>query len=110
MSEGHRMNARERAVALMLLALLLGAWEAAARLLGLSALVLPPPSGVLQTLWQGLASGYLWPHLRATASALLLGRSRATLDPAHGQNETVHRAQTWPTRSSNAPTLSLCEL
>jgi NitT/TauT family transport system permease protein len=67
------MSARERTAALMLLALLLGAWEAAARLLGLSALVLPPPSGVLQTLWQGLASGYLWPHLRATATALLLG-------------------------------------
>ena len=73
MRAGHRMSARERTAALMLLALLLGAWEAAARLLGLSALVLPPPSGVLQTLWQGLASGYLWPHLRATATALLLG-------------------------------------
>ncbi|MCX7272639.1 MAG: ABC transporter permease [Burkholderiales bacterium] len=73
MSAGHRMSARERTAALMLLALLLGAWEAAARLLGLSALVLPPPSGVLQTLWQGLTSGYLWPHLRATATALLFG-------------------------------------
>ena len=67
------MKHRERAAALLLLATLLGAWEAAARWLGLSALVLPPPSRVAQTLWQGLASGYLWPHLRATATELLLG-------------------------------------
>lgn len=67
------MISRERAAALLLLGCLLAAWEAAARLLGLSALVLPPPSRVLQTLWDGLASGYLWPHLRATVTALLLG-------------------------------------
>ena len=67
------MNHRERAVALLLLALLLGGWEVAAQRLGLSTLVLPPPSRVAQALWQGLASGYLGPHLRATAGELLLG-------------------------------------
>ena len=67
------MSLRERAAALLLFALLIGGWEIAARRLGLSALVLPPPSRVAQALWQGLASGYLWPHLRATATELLLG-------------------------------------
>ena len=67
------MNHRERAIAVLLFALLIGSWEIAARWLGLSALVLPPPSRVAQTLWRGLASGYLWPHLRATAVELLLG-------------------------------------
>jgi len=67
------MTRRERAVSLLLFALLLGGWEIAARQLGLSALVLPPPSRVAQALWQGLASGYLWPHLGATGIELLLG-------------------------------------
>ncbi|MEJ7932177.1 ABC transporter permease [Ramlibacter sp. AN1015] len=58
---------------LALLAALLLAWEWAARSLGLSALVLPAPSRVVQALQAGLASGYFWPHLRATALALLLG-------------------------------------
>ena len=67
------MKRSEHLAALLLLALLLGAWEAAVRLLAVSALVLPPPSRIAQALWQGLASGYLWPHLRATATELLLG-------------------------------------
>ncbi|MEP6559262.1 MAG: ABC transporter permease, partial [Burkholderiales bacterium] len=67
------MNRRERTTALLFFALLIGAWEIAARGLGLSALVLPPPSQVALALWQGLASGYLWPHLGATVIELLLG-------------------------------------
>ena len=67
------MSLRERAAALLLFALLIGCWEIAVRRLGLSALVLPPPSRVAQALWQGLASGYLWPHLGATVLELLLG-------------------------------------
>ena len=67
------MNRRERVAALLLFALLIGGWEIAARRLGLSALVLPPPSRVALALWQGLASGYLWPHLGATVLELLLG-------------------------------------
>jgi len=58
----------------LLLALgLLLAWEAACRMLRVPALVLPPPSAIARSLWQGLASGYFWPHLRATATELLLG-------------------------------------
>ena len=57
----------------LLFALLLGAWEASTRILGLSALVLPPPSAVLQSLLKGLASGYFWPHILATGTEVLLG-------------------------------------
>jgi NitT/TauT family transport system permease protein len=70
------MNRRELPVrlgSLLLAAALLLAWEAACRALRLSALVLPPPSAVAQSLWQGLASGYFWPHLRTTVIELLLG-------------------------------------
>jgi NitT/TauT family transport system permease protein len=62
-----------RAGALLLAAALLLAWEAACRALRVSALVLPPPSAITQSLWHGLASGYFWPHLRATAAELVLG-------------------------------------
>lgn len=58
---------------LLLLAVLLAAWEGASRFLGLSALVLPAPSLVGKALWNGLASGYFWPHVRATATELVLG-------------------------------------
>ena len=64
---------RIRLGSLALLAVLLLAWEIACRALSLSALVLPPPSAVAQSLWQGLASGYFWPHLRTTVVELLLG-------------------------------------
>jgi NitT/TauT family transport system permease protein len=64
---------RMRLGSLLLLAGLLAAWEIACRALGLSALVLPPPSSIARSLWQGLASGYFWPHLRITALELLLG-------------------------------------
>jgi NitT/TauT family transport system permease protein len=62
-----------RLASLLLLAGLLLAWEFACRALSLSKLVLPPPSAIAQSLWQGLASGYFWPHLRTTAAELLLG-------------------------------------
>ncbi|MDE2607036.1 MAG: ABC transporter permease [Burkholderiales bacterium] len=62
-----------RAGSLLLAVLLLLAWEGACRLLHLSALVLPPPSAIAAALWQGLASGTLWPHLGATALELALG-------------------------------------
>jgi len=64
---------RLRLGSLLLLAVLLLAWEAASRFLGLSALVLPAPSVVLRSLWNGLASGYFWPHIRSTAAELGLG-------------------------------------
>jgi NitT/TauT family transport system permease protein len=62
-----------RFASLALPALLLLAWEAACRGLGLSALVLPAPSAIAASLWRGLASGYFWPHIRATSLELLLG-------------------------------------
>lgn len=62
-----------RAGSLLLAAVLLLAWELACRTLQLPALVLPPPSAIAASMWQGLASGYFWPHLRATALELLLG-------------------------------------
>ena len=62
-----------RGASLLLAALLLLAWEAACRALAISTLVLPPPSAIAQTLWKGLASGYFWPHLRATTLELALG-------------------------------------
>ena len=57
----------------LLLALLLLGWEAAARGLRLSALVLPAPSVVFAALWKGLSTGYFWPHIRSTGLELVLG-------------------------------------
>jgi NitT/TauT family transport system permease protein len=65
--------ARIRIGSLLLLAVLLLAWELACRVLALPPLVLPPPSAVAQSLWQGIVTGYFWPHLRVTALELLLG-------------------------------------
>lgn len=62
-----------------LLVALLAGWELAARGFGISALVLPAPSAVLRSLWMGLSTGYLWPHIRATALELLLGLSSGCL-------------------------------
>ena len=62
-----------RLASLALLVLLLLAWEAACRALAVSPLVLPAPSAIAQSLARGLASGYFWPHIRATALELLLG-------------------------------------
>ncbi len=76
------MNAtgwRLRLGSLVVLAVLLAAWEAASRWLGLSALVLPAPSLVGRALWNGLASGYFWPHIAATASELCLGLATGCL-------------------------------
>ncbi|AVS65625.1 ABC transporter permease [Paracidovorax avenae] len=62
-----------RALGAVLLLALLGAWEWVARHSGLSALVLPAPSAIAASLWQGLRTGYFVPHVRATLAALLLG-------------------------------------
>jgi NitT/TauT family transport system permease protein len=64
---------RSRLPALALLLALLAIWETVARQSGISALVMPAPSSVAASLWTGLRSGYFWPHVRATLSALLLG-------------------------------------
>lgn len=62
-----------RLLSAALLLVLLAAWELAVRRSGLSALVLPAPSSVAAALWNGVATGYFWPHIRATVSALVLG-------------------------------------
>ena len=51
----------------------LAAWEAAVRVGHTSPLVLPAPSVVSQSLWQGLNSGYLWPHIAHTLTEVVLG-------------------------------------
>ena len=53
--------------------LLIGAWELFCRSASLSALVLPAPSAIGEALWSGMATGYFWPHLRHTATELVLG-------------------------------------
>lgn len=57
----------------LILAIIIAAWEASTRALSLSALVLPAPSAVLRALWNGLVSGFLWPHIAATLTELALG-------------------------------------
>ena len=51
----------------------LAAWEAAVRVGHTSPLVLPAPSVVAQSLWHGLSSGYLWPHIVHTLTEVVLG-------------------------------------
>lgn len=51
----------------------LAAWEAAVRVGHTSPLVLPAPSAVAHTLWQGLNNGYLWPHIVHTLTEVVLG-------------------------------------
>ena len=65
--------AQTRLAAFALLLVLLAAWELASRASGLSALVLPAPSAVGRSLWMGLSSGYLWPHILSTGLEVLLG-------------------------------------
>lgn len=52
---------------------LVALWEAAARLSGVSSLILPAPGNVLMTLYEGLTVGYLWPHIWVTAVETLAG-------------------------------------
>ncbi len=68
-----RAFARTQIGSLALLLAWLGAWELASRGSGVSALVLPAPSVVIQSLWMGLSTGYLWPHIRATSLELMMG-------------------------------------
>ncbi|MDB5942177.1 MAG: NitT/TauT family transport system permease protein [Ramlibacter sp.] len=65
--------AQTRLGSFALLLVLLAAWELASRASGLSALVLPAPSAVGKSLWMGLSTGYLWPHVQATALEVLAG-------------------------------------
>ena len=49
------------------------AWEGWVVVNQSSPLVLPAPSVVVVSLLQGLSSGYLWPHILSTLSAVLMG-------------------------------------
>ncbi len=51
----------------------LSVWEVAVRVAHTSPLVLPAPSVVVQSLWQGLHNGYLWPHIAHTLTEVVLG-------------------------------------
>ncbi|MBK3736260.1 ABC transporter permease subunit [Azospirillum brasilense] len=62
-----------RLASALLLVLLLAGWEAYCRMAGVSALVVPLPSAVLRTLWDGLAGGYLLPHLWVTTAEMAMG-------------------------------------
>jgi NitT/TauT family transport system permease protein len=62
-----------RLSSILLFAALLAGWEAYCRLGGIPALIVPPPSSVLATLWSEIASGRLWLHLRITAAEMTLG-------------------------------------
>lgn len=68
-----RSMAAPRALAAALLVVLLVAWELAVQQAGISALVLPAPTVVARTLWNSLATGYLWPHIGTTVAEMLLG-------------------------------------
>ena len=48
-------------------------WELFSRMSSLSPLVLPAPSVVLHELWNGIKTGYFWPHLVRTGTELVLG-------------------------------------
>ncbi|AIB13385.1 ABC transporter permease (plasmid) [Azospirillum argentinense] len=62
-----------RLASALLLVLLLAGWEVYCRVAGVSALVVPLPSAVLRTLWDGLAGGYLLPHLWVTTAEMAMG-------------------------------------
>ncbi|CAO3380043.1 ABC transporter permease [Azospirillum argentinense] len=62
-----------RLASALLFVLLLAGWEVYCRAAGVSALVVPLPSAVLRTLWDGLAGGYLLPHLWVTTAEMAMG-------------------------------------
>ena len=59
--------------------MLMGGWELFCRSARLSALVLPAPSAIGEALWQGITTGYFWPHLLHTGTELLLGLALGAL-------------------------------
>lgn len=58
--------------AALLIALVAG-WEIFCRTSGVSVLVIPAPSAVSQVLWEGLTTGFLWPHIWITTVEMVLG-------------------------------------
>ena len=66
-----RFRSRNWSVAL-LIALVAG-WEIFCRTSGVSVLVIPAPSAVIQVLWEGITIGFLWPHIWITTVEMVLG-------------------------------------
>ncbi len=64
---------KRRAGSWLLLIALLAAWEVFCRVSGISTLVIPAPSAVAETLWDGLTVGFLWPHIWITTLEMVLG-------------------------------------
>ena len=56
-----------------LLLILVAGWELFCRASGISALIIPAPTAILETLWDGLTVGYLWPHIWVTTVEIVLG-------------------------------------
>ena len=56
-----------------LLIFLIAGWELFCRTSGVSALVIPAPSAVTELLWEGLTTGFLWPHIWITTIEMALG-------------------------------------
>ena len=56
-----------------LLVVLIAGWELFCRTSGVSALVIPAPSAVTELLWEGLTTGFLWPHIWITTVEMALG-------------------------------------
>ena len=48
-------------------------WEAAVLRTGVSEIILPAPSAVAAVLYDGLVTGFLWPHIWITTTETLLG-------------------------------------
>ena len=67
------MKRLDTLVSLLMGVAVLALWEGLTRHWGLSALVLPPPSRIVQSLLQGLHTGYWWPHIGQTLLAVGLG-------------------------------------
>ncbi|MDN4591485.1 ABC transporter permease [Xenophilus aerolatus] len=70
--------ASTRVQSLLLLVVLLGAWEGAVRLFKVSANLMPPVSDIAVALWRGLATGPMakdgfWYHGGVTVAEILLG-------------------------------------
>src|SRR4051812_41087662 len=57
----------------LLFILLLAGWELYCRVTGISELIVPAPSTVIHTLWSGLTSGFLLPHIWVTSAEMMLG-------------------------------------
>jgi len=79
-----------------LLVAFLAGWELICRATGVSELVLPAPSVVLRTLFDGLATGYLLPHIWLTSAEMLLGLATGCLigflcGIALGENDFLRR-------------------